>query len=147
MIPTLSNGVMSRLDSVASRAANLSSRIDDGLTNQPSPNPLTTQRSTFDYPEQSSAQRARLIGELPTPRVPDQVTDVEGEVRVRFNVDTGGLPVMSTFAVVNSPNPLLTAAVRKVIPAMRFEPARSAGDSKPIVDVVQIGFQFSRVRR
>jgi len=86
-----------------------------------------------------------LIGDLPTPRVPDQVADVEGEVRVRFNVDTDGRPMMSTFSVVNSPNPLLTNAVRKVIPGMRFEPARTGGaDSRAIVDVVQIGFQFAR---
>jgi hypothetical protein len=53
--------------------------------------------------------------------------------------------MMSTFSVVNSPNPLLTAAVRKVIPEMRFEPARTAGpDGKAITDVVQVGFQFSR---
>jgi len=148
-IPTLSNGVMSRLDSVAATAAAPGSRLGDPLAMQPSTTGFGAQRSSFDYPEQSSGpQRARLIGELPTPRVPDQVADVEGEVRVRFNVDTDGAPVMSTFAVVNSPNPLLTAAVRKVIPAMRFEPARTGGsDGKPIVDVVQIGFQFSRVRR
>jgi hypothetical protein len=30
------------------------------------------------------------MGKLPPPRVPDQVADVEGEVRVRFNVDTDG---------------------------------------------------------
>ena len=77
--------------------------------------------------------------------MPNQVADVEGEVRVRFNVDTEGRPVMATFEVVNSPNPLLTSAVRQVIPGMRFEPARTGGaDAKPVVDVVQIGFQFAR---
>jgi len=148
-IPKLSNGMMSQLGSVASRAATASSGIGDPLAVQPSLSGLGTPRSSFDYPEQSSGpQRARLIGELPTPRVPDQVADVEGEVRVRFNVDTEGVPVMSTFTMVNSPNPLLTAAVRKVIPGMRFEPARTTGsDGKQMVDVVQIGFQSSTVRR
>jgi TonB family protein len=88
-----------------------------------------------------------LIGELPTPRIPDQLADVEGDVRVRFNVDTAGRPVMSTLLVESSPNPLLTAAVRRVIPGIRFEPARTADpDSKPIGDVVQIGFHFARNR-
>ena len=73
---------------------------------------------------------------------------MEGEVRVRFNVDTNGAPVMSTFEVVTSPNPLLTAAVRKVVPGMRFEPARTGGpDAKPIADVVQIAFRFAATPR
>jgi len=148
-IPALSSGVMSRLDSVALRAADASSRVGDPLAIAPTLTNIGNHRSSFDYPEQSTGpQRARLIGELPTPRVPERMADIEGEVRVRFNVDTEGLPVMSTFAVVNSPSPLLTVAVRKVIPEMRFEPARAGGpDGKPIVDVVQIGFQFSRARR
>jgi len=91
------------------------------------------------------AQSARLIGALPTPRLPSQLLDVQGEVRVRFNVDTSGQPVMSSLSVVNSPNVLLTAAVLKVIPSLRFEPARSGGaDSKPIADVVQLRFQFTK---
>jgi hypothetical protein len=54
---------------------------------------------------------------------------------------------MSTFAVVNSPHPLLTAAVRNVIAGMRFEPAHTGGaDPKPVADVVQIWFQFARNR-
>jgi tetratricopeptide (TPR) repeat protein len=148
-IPTLSSGVMSRLDSVAARAADASSRAGDPLAIQPSLTNIGNHRSSFDYTEQSNApQRARLIGELPTPRLPDRMAAVEGEVQVRFNVDTDGVPVMSTFTVVNSPSPVLTVAVRKVIPGMRFEPARSGGaDAKPIVDVVQIGFQFSRSQR
>ncbi len=142
-IPTFSAAVMSRLDSVAS---NTSASARTGDIQLSTPAIVSTRRSTFDDTEAPSAPlRARLIGELPTPRVPDQVADVQGEVRVRFNVDTDGRPMMSTFSVVNSPNPLLTNAVRKVIPGMRFEPARTGGsDSRPIVDVVQIGFQFSR---
>jgi len=145
-IPKLSKGMMSRLDSVASTAANSSTRANDALDFQPAPISLASQRSSFPTGEPASTgpQRARLIGELPTPRVPAQIADVEGEVRVRFNVDTVGRPVMSTLSVVNSPNPLLTTAVRKVIPGIRFEPARTSGaDSKAIGDVVEIGFRFS----
>jgi TonB family protein len=76
------------------------------------------------------------------------MSDVEGEVRVRFSVDTQGQPVMSTFAVVRSPNPLLTAAVRKVIPSMHFVPASTGGsDPKPIADVVETSFRFARQTR
>ena len=147
-IPTLSIGMMSRLDSVASTAAN-TSRVTDALNFQPAPTSLGTQRSNFASLEQSKGpQRARLIGELPVPRVPDQVADIEGDVRVRFNVDTEGRPVMSTLLVESSPHPLLTNAVRKVILTLRFEPARSGGaESKPIGDVVGIAFQFSRRNR
>lgn len=146
-LPSLSKSVLSRLDSVASKAATVGSNAPDQFTLPPAPTPVTQRRPTFDANDGNGPQRARLIGELPTPKVPNQVTDVEGEVRVRFNVDTMGRPILETFSVVSSPNPLLTAAVRKVIPAMRFEPARTAGpDSKPIGDVVQIGFQFARTK-
>ena len=111
---------------------------------------ISSPRSNFASGEQVSSgpQRARLIGELPTPRVPDQIADIEGEVRVRFNVDTEGRPVMSTLTVVASPNPLLTTAVRKVIPGIRFEPARTSGaDSRVVGDVVEVGFRFARQSR
>jgi len=55
---------------------------------------------------------------------------------------------MSTLTVQSSPNPLLTTAVRKVIPGIRFEPARTGGaESKPINDMVEIGFRFARQDR
>jgi TonB family protein len=74
--------------------------------------------------------------------------DVQGEVRVRFNVDTEGRPIMSTLSVVTSPNSQLTTAVRKVIPGIRFEPARTGGaDSRVVGDVVEIGFRFARPSR
>lgn len=147
-IPTLSAGMTSRLDSVASRAASASSQAADPLSFQPAPSSLGTLRTNFASGDQSSPQRARLIGELPTPRVPFQIADIEGEVRVRFNVDVEGRPVMSTLSVVASPDPLLTAAVRKVISGIRFEPARTGGpDSKPVDDLVQIGFRFARQNR
>ena len=144
-IPALSTAVISRLDSAAAKAGNVSAPVADPLLT-PAPSPFAGRRSTFGATEATTAPlRARLIGDLPTPRVPSQVADVEGEVRVQFSVDAEGRPVMSTLSVVHSPNQLLTTAVRKVIPTMRFEPARTGGtDPKPIADVVQIGFQFSR---
>jgi TonB family protein len=145
-IPKLSTATLSGLDSVAATAANAAGRVGDPIINQPGPVVLGNQRSNFDFGEQAPTgpQRARLIGELPTPRVPSQITDVEGEVRVRFTVDTDGRPVISTLSVQASPNPLLTAAVRKVIPGIRFEPARSGGsDSKPINDTVEVAFRFA----
>ena len=150
VIPKLSTATLSRLDSVAATAANIPVRAGDPIINQPGPVALGNQRTTFDFGEQvaTGPQRARLIGELPTPRVPSQISDVEGEVRVRFSVDTDGRPVMSTLTVQSSPNPLLTTAVRKVIPGIRFEPARSGGaESKPINDTVEIGFRFARQNR
>lgn len=146
-IPNLSSAILSRLDSAAAKAAAVGNRAGEAFNVQPSVGPIPQKRATFTDDQSSAPQRARLIGELPTPTVPPQVTDVEGEVRVRFNVDTLGRPMIETFSVVSSPNPLLTAAVRKVIPGMRFEPARTGGsDPKAIGDVVQIGFQFARSR-
>ncbi len=147
-IPTLSTAVLSRLDSVASRAEQ-ASRVSDRIALEPAPSTLGTRAATFDYGDQGSGpRRARLIGELPTPRVPTGAAGVEGEVRVQFNVDIEGRPVMSTLSVANSPDPRLTAAVARVIPGMRFEPARSGSASAaPIVDVVQVRFQFTSGKR
>ena len=149
-IPKLSKATLSRLDSATATAANVHVREGEPITEQPGPVIIGNQRSTLDFADQTPTgpQRARLIGELPTPRVPSQISDVEGEVRVRFTVDTDGRPVISTLSVQASPNPLLTTAVRKVIPGIRFEPARSGGsDSKAILDTVEIGFRFARQNR
>ena len=141
-IPTLSNAVRSRLDSVAAIASTVTGRINEPII-PAAPNVLGTRRPTFEAEGTVAPTRARLIGELPTPRVPSQVAGVEGVVRVHFTVDTEGRPVMSTITVVDSPNPLLTTAVRRVIPSMHFEPARTGGpDPRPISDVVQVAFSF-----
>jgi TonB family protein len=146
-IPSLSSAILSGLDSAAAKAAAAGNRAGEAFNMQPSLGAVSQKRATFADDQSSAPQRARLIGELPTPAVPAQVVDVEGEVRVRFNVDTLGRPMIETFSVVSSPNPLLTAAVRKVIPAMRFDPAKTGGaEPKAIGDVVQIGFQFARSR-
>ncbi|HST07141.1 MAG TPA: hypothetical protein VLJ83_03175, partial [Gemmatimonadaceae bacterium] len=147
-VPTLSSSVMSHLDSVVSRAGATSA--PQTFTVQPTAIAFGTQRSTFEAGEQISTgpMRARLIGELPTPRIPTQAAEIEGEVRVRFTVDPLGHPAMSSFSVVTSPSPLLTAAVRKVIPEMHFDPARTGGaDSRAISDVVETSFRFAMNNR
>ncbi len=98
----------------------------------------------------AAAVRATLIGAKPTPKYPAKLlAQAEGgEVVVRFDVDTLGLPVMSTFTVMGTPHALLAAAVREVIPTMRFNPARTAWpDSRTIPDRVEIGFKFNTLRR
>jgi TonB family protein len=141
-IPKMSSALTAGFDSVV-RARSASSGEGDPLVQLASA-VATPQRMTFDREDAiNQAQRAQLIGSLPVPRYPAQLVDVQGEVRVRFDVDVTGRPVMSTVSVLSSPNTILTAAVLKVIPTIRFEPARSGGpDSKPIADVVQLGFQF-----
>jgi len=144
-IPKLSSTLMSGLESAAARAGGTGAKPDEQAIIDPSAVSIG-RRATFDFSEQNSGpQRARLIGELPTPRLPNELADIEGEVRVRFTVDTQGRPVMTTVVVETSPSPLLTSAVRAVIPGIRFEPARSGGpESRAIADVVQVGFRFAR---
>jgi len=144
-IPRLSSTLMSGLESAATRAGGTGAKSDEPITIDPSAVSIG-RRANFDFSEQNSGpQRARLIGELPTPRLPNELADIEGEVRVRFNVDPQGRPVMTTVVVETSPSPLLTSAVRSVIPGIRFEPARSGGaESRAIGDVVQVAFRFSR---
>ncbi len=146
-VPTISNTILSGVEAVASRAANTPSRGLDSYA-VPSAAPLTVKsRSMFADDQIEAPQHARLIGELPKPTVPFQLANVEGEVRLRFTVDTDGRPVMSSLVVANSTHPALTDAVKRVIPSMRFEPAKSGGpDPKAVTEVVQIGFVFSSHR-
>jgi len=52
---------------------------------------------------------------------------------------------MTTVVVETSPSPLLTSAVRTVIPGIRFELPRSGGaDFESDRRRVQIGFRFAR---
>jgi TonB family protein len=146
-LPTISNTVLSGVEAVASRASNAPSHGLDSYA-VGSAAPLTVKsRSMFADDQIEAPQHARLIGELPKPTVPSQLANVEGDVRLRFTVDTEGRPVMSTVSVVNSTHPALTDAVKRVIPSMRFEPARSGGpDAKAVTEVVQLGFVFSSHR-
>ena len=143
-IPKVSSALAAGFDSVV-RVRGVSGAAESDPFSVPLPLPgATAQRMTFDRDVAvNAAQRAQLIGSLPVPRYPAQLVDVQGEVRVRFDVDAAGRPVMSTVSVLASPNAILTSAVLKVIPTIRFEPARSGGaESKPVPDVVQLGFQF-----
>jgi len=101
------------------------------------------QRLTFGNGEEAaSRQRARLIGELPTPAVPARLSSVVGEVVVSFAVDTEGRPIMSTFSVIKSPDVTLSDAVRKVILTLHLDPAEDA-DGKRVVDTVQVVYRFA----
>jgi TonB family protein len=144
-IPRLSSALMSGLEAAATRAGGTGAKTDDPAIIDPSAVSIA-RRANFDFSEQNSGpQRARLIGELPTPKLPRELADTEGEVRVRFNVDPQGRPVMTTVVFEASPSALLTSAVRAVIPGIQFEPARTGGpDSKAVSDVVRIGFRFAR---
>ena len=145
-IPKVSSALTAGFDSVV-RARAGSARADNDPFSLQAAGP-TPQRLTFDRDDQTNPRtRAQLIGALPTPRYPAQLAGVEGELTARFEVDAAGKPVMSTVSVVNSPHELLTAAVLKVLPGIRFEPARSGGaDSKAVSDVVQLTFRFQAGR-
>ncbi len=149
-IPTVSSPSTNRFDSLV-RSAGVSARgLSESFLAPPALSTPSIQRPKFDYGESGAPQRsrARLIGSMPTLHYPEQLHGVEAKVLVRFNVDTGGHPEMATFSAVNSPNALLTEAIRKVIQGLRFEPARTGGpESKPIVDGLEVDFVFSPTKR
>jgi protein TonB len=55
------------------------------------------------------------------------VKKVEGAFTARFIVDTTGRIEVASFQVVKRGHPLFIAAVRDVLPLMRFIPAEVAG--------------------
>lgn len=148
-IPSVSPLMMTHFDSIFG-AAGASARIPGDVAIKSPPATLSSARPDFNPTEPSTPQRtrARLIGALPTPRYPDQLIGVEGQVEVRFNVDTTGHPMMSTFSVVSSPEFLFSEAVRKAVMGMRFEPARSGGPkSSAVIDAVDVRFVFAVPKR
>ena len=142
-IPKISASLAGNFDSVVRARTDLTRSNTDVGPTQPLPVTGSGQPLFAREDVENAPQRAQLIGTLPTPRYPAQLGNVEGEVRVRFQVDSLGRPVTSTISVVRSSNSLFTAATLKVIPELRFVPARTGGSqSIPVSDVVQIGFQF-----
>jgi TonB family protein len=143
-IPTLPRPTVARLDSVVGAMA--PSRPVGPIVTLTLPTGEGGVRTSAADENASAPRRAQLIGSLPTPRYPAHLllAKIGGEVVVRFQVDTAGRPVMSTFSVVSTPDPGLTAAVRRVIPSLRFEPARSPGpEFRAITDVTELSFRFS----
>lgn len=148
-IPKLSAHTMRSVDSAVSAAGAGSKNLTESIAPDfGAPLLTSSQRSTLDNGEPLSvtrAHRAILIGSLPAPTLPNYSSGVEGEVLVTFTVNTEGRPVMSTFTVVRSPDPMLTSAVRKVIPSLRFEPAETAGpDPKRVADTAQVVYRFAQ---
>ncbi|NUO64868.1 MAG: TonB family protein [Gemmatimonadaceae bacterium] len=70
--------------------------------------------------------------------------EAEGKVVARFAVNDAGLPVMSTFTIVSSPDYALSAAVHDAVAKSRFRPADLHG--RPVAQVVEMPFNFSIVK-
>jgi TonB family protein len=68
----------------------------------------------------------------------------EGRVVLRFMVNELGRVDVATVVVEQSDQELFTAAVRAVLPRLRFEPARTLGRaSKPVAAWVSVPFRFT----
>jgi TonB family protein len=144
-VAALPTAVSVNLDSVV-RSMNATERdLGAAILSQPATTTTPADRPSFRSEETVPARPATLIGAMPVPRYPMQHGSIGGEVRIRFMVDTLGRPVMPTFTVVSSPDPRLTAAVKNVVPRMRFEPARTEGpDAKLTMEWVGTVFRFER---
>ena len=79
----------------------------------------------------------------PTPKFPEilRSANVTGEVVAQFVVDTTGRADMRTFKALSTSHELFTAAVRNVLPSMRFYPAETGG--RKVKQLVQQAFKFS----
>jgi TonB family protein len=145
-VAALPKAVNVNLDSVVSAVSGSRQLVADAIpTTSPSITPNTRDwsfTSDSDAPV-LIARQPQLITPKHAPRYPVGLKNINGEVRVRFNVDTNGQPIMSSFTVLSSPHPLFSASVRNVILTMRFDPARSpAPESKPMVGQVETSFRF-----
>jgi periplasmic protein TonB len=84
---------------------------------------------------------ARLL-DGPRPRYPDMLraAGVEGEVVVRFVVDTAGRAEPATVTILRSPHELFAASVESALPKYRFAPAMIGNTKVP--QAVQMPFVF-----
>ena len=93
------------------------------------------------YFEFQVEQPARFV-EGPAPVYPAalRAQNVNGQVIAQYVVDTTGLPIVSTFKVIESSHADFTAAVREAIDGMRFSPATVGG--RKVKQLLQQPFVF-----
>jgi len=86
---------------------------------------------------------AAMLDDSPKPRYPAvlESSGIAGEVQAQFVVGTDGKADMGSFKVLKTTNELFSAAVRTVLPRMRFSPAQIGG--KAVNQLVQQSFMFA----
>ena len=144
--PTFSRQAFSRIDSFARSVKAPAIAVDDAFPVKLAADlPAMSIGAANTADAGSDIVRAQLISRPTQPRFPESLRGrkVEGDVAVRFIVDTLGRPDLSTVTVVRSPHELMSDAVRLVLPSMRFAPARSSGArGRAERDEVEVSFQF-----
>lgn len=144
--PTFSRQMFSRIDSLARSVKAPAIAVEEGFPVKLAADlPATFLGAATASDASSDIVRAQLISRPTQPRFPESLRGrkVEGDVAVRFVVDTMGRPDLSTVTVVRTPHELMTDAVRLVLPSMRFAPARSSGArGRAERDEVEVSFQF-----
>ena len=99
-----------------------------------------TDQTYFDFQVEKPAS---MLDDSPKPRYPAvlESSGIAGEVQAQFVVSTNGRADMDSFKVLKSTNELFSAAVKTVLPRMRFSPAQIGG--KPVNQLVQQSFMFA----
>lgn len=79
----------------------------------------------------------------PVPRYPESLrfSRSQGSVRVRFVIDANGRVSLPSVTILTATHPLFEAAVREVLPKLRFLPAE-AGD-RAVAVLVEQTFEFN----
>jgi periplasmic protein TonB len=100
---------------------------------------VVTNQTYFEFQVEKPAQAA---SGNPSPRYPEVLksSGVEGRVVAQFVVLENGRADMDQFKILSSDNDLFSAAVKNVVPQMRFLPAEIGG--KKVRQLVQLPFEF-----
>jgi len=100
---------------------------------------IVTSQTYYEFQVEKPASQA---SGNPQPRYPEvlKASGVEGDVLAQFTVLENGRADMDTFKIVRSSNELFSAAVRNVLPQLRFLPAEIGG--KKVKQLVQQPFEF-----
>jgi protein TonB len=101
--------------------------------------PVISDQPYFDFQVEKPAM---ALPNNPSPRYPDMLRSagVEGEAMMQFVVDTMGRAESGSIKVIKASHELFGAAVKSVLPQMRFVPAEVGG--RKVRMLVQQSFAF-----
>lgn len=94
------------------------------------------------YFEYQVERAAHIAPGVPLPTFPDSLQRIRpgGTVVVTVVIDTTGAADLATLYVVKTPSAVLTEAVRRALPAMRYVPAEIGG--KKVRQLVSLAYSF-----
>ena len=122
----------------------LAEKVGGGDTSVASEAHVEEASEVFSEVEVDSAASRDPDSEAPRYPASLMAKGIEGSILATFVVDTNGRPDVSSFIALEATHPLFAAAVRDVLPRMKFRPAKR--NNVPVRQQVELRFSFRVVK-